>query len=115
MLTSMSYTKGRLIILFWEKAELMTQLLESCCCEEWKILRNYIKGRVTPGIIELPLSGKTNKEILYSLITKQFGFEQGKKDSFSLQLCVALEGEVYLKILYLYDDRGFYLYEVRRS
>lgn len=114
MLTSIPYTKGRIIIMFWEKTELMIRLLESFCCDNWKIQRSYIMGRVTPGIIELPLYERTNKDVLHSLITKQFGFEHGKKDSLSLQLCVAFEDEVYLKILHLYDDRGFYLYEVRR-
>lgn len=111
-LKQIPFTKGRLLVSFWEKTDTILHFLQSNNCNNWKLLREYKLGRQTPGRLEIYFENSLDENLVYSIIKKHYGYELAKPDSLSLDLVFELCDSDDKTICHLYDDRGFSYYYV---
>lgn len=114
-LHQIDFTSIRLYLYFWEPFEKLSKTFKKNNCDNWELVRNYKKGCLTPGLVEIYFDECINDKLIQTLIRKHYGYELGKVDSLSLDMIFVFEKDKDITICHLYDDRGFRFFHLDQN
>lgn len=95
-------------ILYWEKDSLLLNLMTSLCITNYWLNTSYKNGE-NPGVIYID-ADTFDESIFRSVLSNHFNFEMAENPSLNLRVQICLNEESKIKLLDIYDDRGFDVY-----
>lgn len=110
-------SQARLVIQYWEKTELITDLLKKYGLNSYQVKREYKMKHVKPGYINVDItSQRLNEPFLHELLTRHYGHDFSRPDSLDLYPYFIIDtGNEEIIAIKCYDDRGFYEYFIRKE
>lgn len=109
-LKQIPFSKLKVIISFWEEYEIIQKILGKNQISNYSLIRNYKRGRKTPGLIEIYFDECFDVNLIRTFIKKHYGYELGKADYLNIDMCFIFENDKDVTICHLYDDRGFQIF-----
>lgn len=115
-LMDVPFSKGRMIIQYWEDEKIMTRMLKRHGVKDYEIVRAYKQG-ATPGYLNINISGDTlDAKFLKELLTRHYGNDFSADNAIDIVPFVVIDtGGDEIIAFHLYDDRGFYEYFIRKN
>lgn len=95
-------------ILFWEKDTLIEDLLKSMNLTKYWLNTSYKNGE-DPGVLYIDMKAFDEK-ILRQLLINHFNYEMAEDPSLNIRVQICINEENEIKLLDIYDDRGFDVY-----
>lgn len=103
LITSITYK-----ILFWEKEEVIQTFIQSNKNKDFKISVKYKNGK-KPGVIFIE-EETLDKSFLEALLLNHFNHEMAEDPSMNIRVQLGVNYKNGIRLLDIYDDRGFYMY-----
>jgi len=100
-------------ILFWEKDDLLTSLMTSMNVTKYWLSTSYDNGEV-PGVLYVDMD-TFDESVFRLLLTNHFNYELAEDPSLNIRVQICLSEENKIKLLDIYDDRGFDVYVLERE
>ncbi len=113
-LKQIPFSRLKLIITFWEEYEVIQKILRRNDISNYSLIRNYKRGRTTPGIMEIYFDDCFDENLIRTFIKKHYGYELGKADSLNIDMVFIFKNENDVTVCHLYDDRGFQIFYLNR-
>ena len=110
-------SQARIAIQYWEKTKVVTDLLDKYGINSYQVKREYKKGHVKPGYINIDVSSQTlNEAFLYELLKRHYDADFSRPNSLDLVPYFIIDtGNAEIIAIKCYDDRGFYQYFIRKE
>jgi hypothetical protein len=98
-------------ILFWEKDSLLINLMDSIKVTKYQLNISY-KNKEDPGVIFID-SNTFDEFVFRSILINHFNFEMLETPSLNLRVQICLNEENEVRLIDIYDDRGFDIYVLK--
>ena len=110
-------SQARIVIQYWEKTKVATDLLDKYGLNSYQVKREYKKGHVKPGYINIDVSSQTlNEAFLYELLKRHYDKDFSRPNALDLVPYFIIDtGNSEIIAIKCYDDRGFYQYFIRKD
>lgn len=95
-------------ILFWEKDNLLKSLMASMNITKYWLPTSYENGEA-PGVLYIDMN-VFDESVFRQLLTNHFNYEMAEDPSLNIRVQICLNEENKIKLLDIYDDRGFDVY-----
>jgi len=110
-------SQARIVIQYWEKTKVVTDLLNKYGLNSYQVIREYKINHVKPGYINIDISSQTLNELfLHELLTRHYSIDFSRSYALNLVPYFIIDtGNTEIIAIKCYDDRGFYQYFVRKE
>ena len=110
-------SQARIVIQYWEKTKVVTDLLDKYGLNSYQVIREYKINHVKPGYINIDISSNALNELfLHELLTRHFGLDFSRSNALNLVPYFIIDtGNKEIIAIKCYDDRGFYQYFIRKE
>ena len=95
-------------ILFWEKDDLLVSLMASINVTKYWLSTSYENGEA-PGVLYIDFN-TFDESVFRQLLIQHFNYEMAEDPSLNIRVQICLNEENQIKLLDIYDDRGFDVY-----